>query len=85
MGFRVIPFRVDKIWPAIGFSGFAGLGCGGVCYALCLNHPGVRRLLRRVLAQGSASSTQRAQYPLSKEYTSNHNIKPLIICGIFRN
>ena len=32
-----------------------------------------------------AYGSQRAQYPLTKEYTLNHNIKAPIIEGIFRS
>ena len=39
-----------------------------------------------VLNLGLKPQTQRAQYPLSKEYTLNHNIRaPIILKGVFLN
>ena len=56
-----------------------------------LSLSGVRsacRVLRTCHAQHrrlGTSRTQRAQYPLIKEYSLNHDMKPLMIYGIFLN
>ena len=56
---------------SVAFGGYQGVsGCGW-----CL----VGFMRDACVVCGSMDSTQRAQYPLIKEYTLNHNIKAPII------